>query len=50
MAREILSALRNLFATEDAGERIHFHAGPAGKPAVCEFPRCDRPALTVGDR
>lgn len=47
MAREILSALRNLFATEEAGERIHFHAGPGGVPAVCEFHRCDRPALTV---
>ncbi len=48
MAREILSALRNLLADDDTGERIHFHPGPNGLPAVCEFPRCDRPALTVG--
>lgn len=47
MAREILSALRNLFSTEDAGERVHFHTGPAGVPVVCEFHGCDRPALSV---
>ena len=47
MAREIISALRSLFATEDAGERIHFHTGPNGAPAVCEFHGCDRPALTI---
>lgn len=47
MAREILSTLRNLFATEVPGERVHFHSGPAGVPVVCEFHGCDRPALTV---
>ena len=47
MAREFLSALRNLLVTEDAGERVHFHTGPTGAPAVCEFPGCDRPALSV---
>ena len=47
MAREILTSLRNLFTTSDAGEHVHFHAGPNGVPAVCEFHACDRPALTV---
>ena len=46
MARGILAVLRSLLA-DDAGERVHFHTGPTGHPAVCEFPRCDRPALRV---
>lgn len=47
MAREIISALRNLFTADGAGEQIHFHSGPNGAPAVCEFHGCDRPALSV---
>lgn len=47
MARHILTALRNLFETDDAGENVHFHSGPHGAPVVCEFRRCDRPALSV---
>ncbi len=46
MARGILSVLRDLL-THDTAEDVHFHPGPTGHPAVCEFPRCDRPALTV---
>ena len=47
MAREIISVLRNLFTADAAGEPVHFHSGPHGIPAVCEFHGCDRPALSV---
>ncbi len=47
MSRALLSALRNVFATDEHGDDVHFHIGAAGVPAVCEFPHCDRPALSV---
>ena len=45
--RHVLSALRSILA-EDTGERVHFHRGPNGHPAVCDDARCDRPELSVG--
>jgi hypothetical protein len=27
--------------------QVHFHRGPAGRPAVCDDPRCEMPRLTV---
>ena len=42
----ILSALRSILV-EDTGERVHFHRGPNGHPAVCEVSRCDRPELSI---
>ncbi len=42
----VLSTLRSIL-TPDTGERVHFHRGPSGSPAVCDDPRCERPALTV---
>ncbi len=46
MARDVLHVLRALLS-KDTGEQVHFHTGPDGRPAVCEFPRCDRPGLAV---
>ncbi len=43
----LLSTVRNLFAGHETADSVHFHIGPAGVPAVCEFPNCDRPSLTV---
>ena len=42
----VLSALRSILA-EDNGDRVHFHRGPSGHPAVCDDPRCDRPELSI---
>ena len=43
----LLSTVRNLFASDETGDSVHFHIGPAGVPAVCDFHNCDRPSLTV---
>jgi hypothetical protein len=43
----LLSTVRNLFAGDQNDDNVHFHIGPAGVPAVCDFHNCDRPSLTV---
>ena len=47
MSQDVLPLLRGLFANEGSDDRVHFHLGPTGQPVVCEFPHCDRPALSV---
>ncbi len=47
MSKQVLPLIRGLFSTGERDDQVHFHIGPAGAPVVCEFPRCDRPALSV---
>ena len=31
-------------------ERVHFHTGDHGRPYICEFQRCNSPALDIAHR
>jgi hypothetical protein len=48
MTRMLRTLLTRLARPDEGDEaQVHFHAGPYGRPVVCEDPRCDRPHLTV---
>ena len=44
MARRMLAAITRALRTERV-ERVHIHAGPYGRPYVCEDPRCSSPSM-----
>jgi hypothetical protein len=43
--RAIISMLGSDPRLDDG--HVHFHRGPAGRPAVCDNPRCEMPRLSV---
>jgi hypothetical protein len=49
MTRNILRKMTRVFASDIDSEQVHFHAGPSGRAAVCDNPRCNAPALDPAD-
>ncbi|HSD77592.1 MAG TPA: hypothetical protein VLA98_09310 [Solirubrobacteraceae bacterium] len=45
MARRLVGALTRALRTEWHEPPVHFHAGPQGRPVVCEREHCTRPHL-----
>jgi hypothetical protein len=45
MRERYLSLIARLRAPQ--GDRVHFHSGPQGEPAVCDNPGCTAPHLDV---
>lgn len=43
--RALISMLGQDARLDDA--QVHFHRGPAGRPLVCDNPRCEMPRLRV---
>jgi hypothetical protein len=44
MARRMLAAITSALRTERE-EQVHIHAGPFGRPYVCDDPRCTSPSM-----
>jgi hypothetical protein len=46
----LIDAIVRTVHSDDADDRVHFHAGDHGRPYVCEDPRCQGPALGIARR
>jgi hypothetical protein len=49
MARRIVAALTRALRV-DPQDKMHIHAGPDGRPYVCEAPTCTSPSLDLRDQ
>lgn len=53
MPRRIISAISRMVRDERTPTPeavVHFHAGPDGRPYVCDYARCTSPGLDVEAR
>jgi hypothetical protein len=49
MTSRLTASLRSILAPVPRRETTHFHLGHDGRAFVCDFHRCDSPALSLGE-
>jgi hypothetical protein len=49
MKRRIAASIASAFHAGSHPENVHFHVDSGGRAFVCDYDRCESPALTPGE-